>query len=78
MRITKLFLALAIGLALVGCETTSEPSSEQQPNFEVLANEWYPFTWHGWACDEPVLIDGRAARLAPVTEVPLGQRFHIA
>lgn len=26
----------------------------------------------------PVLIDGRAARLAPVTEVPLGQRFHIA
>jgi len=26
----------------------------------------------------PVLIDGRPARLAPVTRVPLGQRFHIA
>jgi urease subunit alpha len=28
--------------------------------------------------DDPVLIDGRPARLDPVTEVPLGQRYHIA
>ncbi|MDF1595234.1 MAG: urease subunit alpha [Acidimicrobiia bacterium] len=28
--------------------------------------------------DGPVLIEGRPARLAPVTEVPLGQRYHFA
>ncbi|MHC4709092.1 MAG: hypothetical protein ACYTA3_01335 [Planctomycetota bacterium] len=32
---TKLFLTLAIGLALVGCETTSEPTDSPQPNFAV-------------------------------------------
>lgn len=30
------------------------------------------------ADDGPVLIDGRPATLAPVAEVPLGQRYHIA
>jgi hypothetical protein len=30
---TRLFLALAIGLALVGCETTSEPADSPQPSF---------------------------------------------
>jgi CSLREA domain-containing protein len=58
-----LHIAMVGGLAVaVACSedpTSIEDAAAPSPNLDVVANEWYPFSWYWWACEEPVLIEGK-------------------
>jgi CSLREA domain-containing protein len=65
MRITTMLAAattLSTAILAAACDDRPVFPSDVTalpPSFEVVDNDWQPFTWFWWACNEPVTIEGK-------------------